>query len=194
MGELSMARYGYARVSTRDQNPLSQEDALREAGCERVFTDKRSGRLASRPGLDECLAALQPGDTLVITRLSRMARSVRNLLDITEQFRERNITLIVLKQQIDTSTPQGRLVFHVLAAIDEFQREIIAETTEEGLASAKARGRTPGRKPGLDKRKVAIARQLADSGETIAEIARVLNVSRPTVYRHLEASRKQADA
>jgi DNA invertase Pin-like site-specific DNA recombinase len=189
-----MTDCGYGRVSTRDQNPDSQRDALLEAGCaeQNIHIDKASGKLASRPELDKVLALLQPGDTLVITRLSRMARSLRNLLNLTEQLDERGVSLRVLKQDIDTSTPTGRLVFHILAAIDQFQRELIVENTEEGLASAKARGRTPGRKPGLDKRKVAIARQLADSGETVAEIARVLKVSRATVYRHLDASRQQS--
>jgi DNA invertase Pin-like site-specific DNA recombinase len=186
-----MAIIGYARVSTRDQNPASQEDALRAAGCEQIFTDHgRSGKLASRPELDACLAALQRGDVLVVTRLARLARSMQNLLNLTEQLRERDISLKVLKQDLDTSSATGRLIFHILSAIDEFQRELIVEHTEEGLEAARARGRKPGRKPGLDKRKVAIARQLHDSGETVAEIARVLSVSRATVYRHLEASRK----
>lgn len=185
-----MSTVGYGRVSTRDQNPDSQEDALREAGCERFYIDRgRSGKLASRPELDACLAALQPGDVLIVTRLSRLARSMQNLLNLTELLREKDVALKVLKQDIDTSTPTGRLVFHLLAAIDEFTRELIVENTEEGLKAARERGRTPGRKPGLDKRKVAIARQLHDSGETVAEIARVLNVSRATVYRHLEASK-----
>jgi DNA invertase Pin-like site-specific DNA recombinase len=184
---------GYGRVSTKDQNPDSQRDALLEAGvaAERIYIDRgRSGKLASRPALDECLAALQPGDTLVITRLSRVARSMRNLLNLTEELRQRDVGLRVLKQDIDTTSPTGRLVFHLLAAIDEFQRELIVENTNEGIEAAKARGRKGGRPAGLDPRRVKHARQLFDSGETVSEIAKVLRVSRATVYRHLEASKK----
>jgi DNA invertase Pin-like site-specific DNA recombinase len=189
-----MALTGYGRVSTRDQNPDSQRDALLEAGvsADRIYIDHgRSGKLASRPALDECLASLAEGDTLVITRLSRAARSLRNLLALTEDLRERGIGLKVLKQDIDTSTPTGRLVFHILAAIDEFQRELIVENTEEGVQAALARGRKGGRPAGLDPRRVKHARQLYDSGETVSEIAKVMRVSRATVYRHLEAGRSE---
>jgi DNA invertase Pin-like site-specific DNA recombinase len=192
-----MALTGYGRVSTRDQNPDSQRDALLEAGvpAERIYIDHgRSGKLASRPELDRCLASLQEGDTLVITRLSRAARSMRNLLDLTEDLRERGIGLKVLKQDIDTTTPTGRLVFHMLAAIDEFQRELIVENTREGVEAAKARGRQGGRPAGLDPRRVKTARQLYDSGETVSEVAKIMRVSRATVYRHLEASRAAQDA
>jgi DNA invertase Pin-like site-specific DNA recombinase len=187
-----LARIGYGRVSTRDQNPDSQRDALAEAGCDRMFIDHgRSGKLASRPELDKCMKALQPGDTLVITRLSRAARSLRNLLVLTEELRERDIGLRVLKQDIDTTTPTGRLIFHILAAIDEFQRELIVENTNEGIEAAKARGRKGGRPAGLDPRRVRAAREMFDKGETVAEIAKVLKVSRATVYRHLQAARQQ---
>jgi DNA invertase Pin-like site-specific DNA recombinase len=188
----TMALTGYGRVSTRDQNPDSQRDALLEAGVppDRIYIDHgRSGKLASRPELDRCLASLVEGDTLVITRLSRAARSLRNLLALTEDLHARGVGLKVLKQDIDTSTPTGRLVFHILAAIDEFQREIIVENTEEGVKAAAARGRKGGRPAGLDPRRVKTARQLYDGGETVSEIAKVMRVSRATVYRHLEASK-----
>ena len=142
-----MTRIGYARVSTHEQNPDSQRIALAAAGCETIFIDKASGKLARRPRWDACLAFLRPGDTLVVTRLSRAARSLRNLLDVAEQLRGRGIDLLVLKQDIDTTTPGGRLVFHLMAAIDEFQRELIVEGTHEGLAAARARGRRGGRRP-----------------------------------------------
>jgi DNA invertase Pin-like site-specific DNA recombinase len=191
-----MALTGYGRVSTRDQNPDSQRDALLEAGVapERIYIDHgRSGKLASRPELDRCLASLQEGDTLVITRLSRAARSLRNLLVLTEDLRERGVGLRVLKQDIDTTTATGRLVFHILAALDEFERELIVENTKEGVEAAKARGRHGGRPAGLDPRRVKHARQLYNSGETVAEIAKVMRVSRATVYRHLEASKSEGD-
>jgi DNA invertase Pin-like site-specific DNA recombinase len=142
-------RIGYGRVSTRDQNPDSQRDALTAAGCDEIFTGKgASGKLASRPELDRALARLRPGDTLVITRLSRAMRSLRHLLELAAGLSERKVHLQVLKQGTGTSTPQGRLVFHVLGAIDEFQRELIVEGTYEGLGSARARGPHRGTSPG----------------------------------------------
>jgi|ERR1035441_7945117 DNA invertase Pin-like site-specific DNA recombinase len=184
-----MAMIGYARVSTHSQHDDSQQDELKEAGCERIFTDLgASGKLARRPELDACLAYLREGDTLVITRLSRAMRSLRHLLDLTGTLQERGIGLKVLKQDaIDTTTSSGRLIFHIMAAIDEFSRELIVEGTVEGLAAARARGRTGGRKPRLSPEQRVLARQLYDSKEhTVVEIAQVLRVSRPTVYRALE--------
>ena len=145
-----MAKIGYARVSTRSQNDDSQVDDLTAYGCEKIFTDAASGKLAARPELDKALAYLRAGDVLVITRLSRAMRSLKHLLALAEELRERGAGLVVLKQQIDTTTPTGRLVFHVLGAIDEFQRELIVEGTREGLDAARARGRTGGRKPKLN--------------------------------------------
>jgi len=191
-----MTDYGYARVSTRDQNPDSQYDALTEAGIapDRIYIDKgRSGKLASRPELDKVLAAVQPGDTLVITRLSRAFRSMRHLLNTVHDLTERGIDFRVLKPAFDTSTAAGRLFFNMTAAIDEFQRELIVENTNEGLESAKARGRKGGRPAGLDPRRVKHARQLFDEGETVSEIAKILKVSRATVYRHLEQSREEEE-
>ena len=185
-------RIGYGRVSTADQNPDSQRDALEAAGCDEVYIDKASGKLASRPELDKALARLRPGDTLVITRLSRAMRSLRQLLDLTADLGERGVGLVVLKQQIDTTTPTGRLVFHVLAAIDEFQRELIVEGTLEGLDAARARGRTGGRPPAMSPDRVELARKLADekaedgrNAYTVTRIAEMLGVSRPTLYRAL---------
>ena len=185
-------RIGYGRVSTRDQNPDSQRDALKAAGCDEIFIDKASGKLASRPELDKALERLRPGDTLVITRLSRAMRSLRHLLDLTAELVERGVGMVVLKQQIDTTTPTGRLVFHVLAAIDEFQRELIVEGTLEGLDAARARGRTGGRPPAMTPDQVALARKLADEKDehgrnayTVTRIAEMLGVSRPTLYRAL---------
>jgi DNA invertase Pin-like site-specific DNA recombinase len=183
-----MAKVGYARVSTHSQNEDSQVDELKAAGCERVFTDLGvSGKLARRPELDACLEYLRPGDVLVITRLSRAMRSLRHLLDLAETLQERNVGMVVLKQSIDTTTVHGRLVFNLLASIDEFQRELIVEGTREGLAAARARGRTGGRKPRLSPEQRILARQLYDGGQhTVLEIAAMLRVSRPTVYRALD--------
>ena len=132
-----MAKIGYARVSARSQNDDSQIDDLTGYGCDKIFTDKSSGKLADRPELDKALAYLRAGDVLVITRLSRAMRSLKHLLALADELRGRGVGLVVLKQQIDTTTPAGRLVFHVLGAIDEFQRELIVEGTREGLAAAR---------------------------------------------------------
>ena len=189
-----MAKIGYARVSTKVQNDDSQVDELTAYGVDKTFTDKVSGKLAERPELDKALAYLREGDVLVITRLSRAMRSLKHMLALTEELKGRGVGLVVLKQQIDTTTPTGRLVFHILAAIDEFQRELIVENTNEGLAAARARGRVGGRKSKLAPAQVRHARLLYDeTGEdgkrryTVAEIASLLGVSRQTIYRALEA-------
>ncbi len=194
-----MTRIGYGRVSTRDQNPDSQRDALLAADCDpaHLFIDQGvTGKLARRPQWDACLDYLRPGDVLVITRLSRAARSLRNLLEVVDQLRERQIDLVVLRQSIDTTTPAGRLAFHVMAAIDEFQRELIVESTREGLAAARARGRTGGRKAKLSPAQVRLARQLYDEtgddgkrAHTVEAIAGMLGVTRTTIYRSLERNR-----
>jgi DNA invertase Pin-like site-specific DNA recombinase len=155
-----MAKIGYARVSTRSQKDDSQIDELSGYGCDKIFTDKASGKLADRPELDKALAYLREGDVLVITRLSRAMRSLKHLLALADDLRERGIDLVVLRQHIDTTTPTGRLVFHVLGAIDEFQRELIIEGTREGLEAARARGRTGGRKPKLSAAKAATVRRM----------------------------------
>ena len=188
-----MAKIGYARVSTRGQNDDSQVDDLTAYGCEKIFTDTASGKNAARPELDKALAYLRVGDVFVITRLSRAMRSLKHLLALADELRERGVGLVVLKQQIDTTTPQGRLVFHLLGAIDEFQRELIVEGTREGLAAARARGRTGGRKPKLNDRQAATVRRMyAATGpdgkrqHTVAEIAEAVGVHRTTVYDYLK--------
>lgn len=183
-----MAKVGYARVSTRDQNPDAQTDALTAAGCDKVFIDRASGKLAKRPELQQALNYLRAGeDTLVVTKLDRLGRSVKNLKELADELQARNIGLIALSQGIDTTTPGGRLFFHMLAAIAEFEHDLIVERTREGLAAARARGRNGGRKPTMTAEKIARARQMYDERKyTVAEIARTVGVSRPTIYRHLE--------
>ncbi len=187
-----MAKIGYARVSTRSQNDDSQIDELTGYGCDKIFTDTASGKLADRPELDRALDWLRAGDVLVITRLSRAMRSLKHLLALADELRERGIDLVVLRQHIDTTTPTGRLVFHVLGAIDEFQRELIIEGTREGLDAARARGRTGGRKPKLSAARAATVRRMYQATgpdgrrlHTVAEIARTAGVHRTTVYDYL---------
>lgn len=181
-----VALIGYARVSTRAQHEESQLDLLAEAGCEKVFVDKISGKLAKRPEWDRCREYLRPGDTLVITRLSRAARSVRNLTEVGAWLAEHDIGLRVLLQGIDTTNPAGRLTFHILGAVDEFTADLISENTKEGLAAARARGRIGGRPRSLTPDKIARARELYDERKlTVEEIAAAVGCSRTTLYREL---------
>jgi DNA invertase Pin-like site-specific DNA recombinase len=181
-----MESIGYARVSTRDQHPEAQTDALKAAGCDKFFTDKASGKLARRPELDAALAYLRTGDVLVITKLDRLGRSVRNLIDLADALQSRGIGLRVLHQGIDTTTPAGRMFFHVLAALAEFETALLSERTLDGLEAARARGRKGGRKPKLTPAKLATARQLYDAkAHTVAEIAEIVGVARSTLYRAL---------
>jgi DNA invertase Pin-like site-specific DNA recombinase len=196
-----MAKIGYARVSTRDQNPDHQIDALKAAGCERVFVDKASGKLARRPELEKALDFLRADDQLVVTRLNRLGRSLRHLIELVAQLDERGVDLVVLGQGIDTTTPGGRLLFHLMAAIAEFERELIVEGTQDGLEAARSRGRTGGRPAKLNARQVAQARRMYDDVDaegsrihTMTEVAETFGVSRATLYRHLEPAPDAPDA
>jgi DNA invertase Pin-like site-specific DNA recombinase len=182
-----VARFGSARVSTRGQNDDSQIDALKAAGCERIWVDKASGKLARRPEWDKCFEYLRRGDALVITRLSRLFRSVRHLTELAAALDERGVNLIVLKQGIDTTTA-GRFLFHVIAAMDEMLADLISEGTVEGLESARARGRVGGRRPSLTELQVLKAREMYDEVDergkrkyTVDQIAETFGVSRKTI-------------
>jgi len=166
---------GYARVSTRDQHPEAQTDALSAGGCEKVFVDHASGILAKRPALDEALGYLRAGDTLVITKLDRLGRSVRNLKALADELQSRQVGLRALSQGIDTTTPGGRLFFHMLAAIAEFEHDLIVERTVDGLAAARARGRMGGPRFKMTSTKIAQARSMYDAGQhTVQQIADTL--------------------
>jgi DNA invertase Pin-like site-specific DNA recombinase len=184
-----MAKIGYARVSTADQTQSlqAQADRLTAEGCEFVFKDVASGKLASRPQWDACQSVLKAGDTLVAVKLDRFGRSVRNLQEIAQDFAARNIGLMCLDQPIDTTSAQGKLFFTILAAFAEFERDLISERTRDGLAATKARGRNGGRKRALKPHDVAYARaQLDVRAKPAAALARELGVSRATLYRALE--------
>lgn len=185
-------RIGTARVSTRDQHPEAQEDALRAAGCEQVFVDRASGKLARRPGLDKALLVLRPGDQLVVTKLDRLGRSLEHLIALSRELQDRGVDLVVQDQGIDTSTAVGRMFFQILGAIAEFEHALMSERTMDGLEAARACGRTGGQKPKLGPRQVALARQMyeevAQDGKrryTVQQIAGEFGVTRPTIYRHL---------
>jgi len=190
-------KIGYARVSTRDQHPEAQHDALIAAGCDpaHVCIDKASGKLARRPELDKALLVLREGDQLVITKLDRLGRSLANLIEIAADLQARGVNLVVLDQGIDTTTAVGRMFFQILGAIAEFEHALMSERTADGLAAARARGRTGGQKPKLGPRQVRLARSMyEEKGEdgkrkhTVQQIADEFGVTRPTIYRALEVT------
>lgn len=185
---------GYMRVSTTAQVTDAQEADLLAAGVApgNLYSDKRSGKSSNRPALQECLKALRQGDTLVITRLSRLARSLGDLLAILEGLQAKGVDLRVIHQpEVNFTSSTGKFLLQILGAVDEFQRNIIVENTREGLAVAREKGHTGGRKPGLDSRKVRLARQMRAEGSNVTEIAATLKVSRATVYRHLNENTKE---
>lgn len=179
---------GYARVSTTDQNLDLQYDALAAAGCEKVLTDTVSGVASTRPGLSEALDYGRKGDTLVVWRLDRLGRSLKDLIETVNALHARGIGFKSLQEQIDTTTSGGKLVFHVFGALAEFEREVIRERTQAGLQAARARGRKGGRPRSMDRKKVAMAKKLlADPSTRVVDVCGVLQISRSTLYRHVGA-------
>jgi DNA invertase Pin-like site-specific DNA recombinase len=184
MGDL----LGYARVSTSEQDASLQHDALKAAGCIKVFTDKASGSLDRRPQLDRLLDQLRPSDTIVVWRLDRLGRSLKHLIQIVEDLAESGVGFKSLTEGMDTTTSGGKLIFSIFGALAEFERALIRERTKAGLAAARARGRVGGRPPVMTADKIKVARQLYGAKElTVEEIAKTIGVSRKTVYRHLAA-------
>jgi DNA invertase Pin-like site-specific DNA recombinase len=175
--------FGYARISTTQQDEALQLDALNQAGCTRIYTDKASGAVQSRPALDELLEHLRPGDTIVVWRLDRLGRSLRHLVELVATLEERNVGLRSLTESIDTTTPGGKLIFHVFAALAEFERELIRERTYAGLAAARARGRVGGRPSVWTPDKKEQAERMLAEGKGVPAVANVLGVSRASVYR-----------
>ncbi len=176
---------GYARVSTQDQNLELQRDALQAAKCERVFEDKASGAKAARPGLMEAISFMRPGDTLVIWKLSRLGRSIKQLIETVQMLQEKGIELRSLNESIDTTTATGKLLFHIVAAFAQFERDNMIENTKAGLDAARARGKNGGRPPKLDAKKAQMARDLRqDPNRTVKEICDLLKISRATFYNY----------
>ena len=176
---------GYARVSTREQDLDLQRDALRAAGVEKVYWEKVSSRKEERPELAKALDYCREGDVLVVYKLDRLGRSLKELLEIVGGLEERGVGFRSLQESLDTTTPGGRLVFHIFASLAEFERDLIRERTMAGLQAARARGRKGGRKPKMDERKIALARKLmADPDYSVAEICETLKISSSTLYRH----------
>jgi len=185
-------RVGYARVSTHEQNLEAQLDALQQAGCDKIVSEKVSTRKEEREKLNEVLAWLRVGDILVCTKMDRLARSMRELLNIIDDLTERNIDVVFVDQNIDTTKAGGKLVFHMFAAIAEFERDLTRERTLAGLASARARGRKGGRKRSLTGTRLETAFRMYDSGEyTVRQICESINTKERTFYEYLRQRREK---
>lgn len=180
---------GYVRVSTNDQNTALQRDALERSGCELIFEDKMSGRTAERPGLKKLLKRLSPEDTLVVWKLDRLGRSMRNLVILVEELKQRSVNFRSLTDSIDTSTPMGRFFFHVMGALAEMERELIVERTRAGLVAARAQGRIGGRRPKLTPEQWAQACRLIAAGESRRRVAIIYDVGISTLYKKFPATR-----
>lgn len=178
---------GYARVSTSDQRLDLQREALRKAGCEKIYEDTGSGRLTDRPGLLQALDQLRSGDTFVVWKLDRLGRSVKQLVDLISGFERDGVNFMSITDAIDTSTPAGRFFFHVMASLAQMERELIVERTRAGLEAARSRGTKVGRKPSMTETKLASAKQLIASGMSPRQVAADLGVSVATLYRWLPA-------
>lgn len=177
---------GYARVSTHEQNLDLQLDALKQAGCDRIFTDKISTRKAERKGLQDALEFVRPGDVLVVWKLDRLGRTLKQLIELVMSFDQQGIGFKSLKETIDTTSSTGRLVFHIFASLAEFERDIIQERTRAGLDAARARGRTGGRPKALNPKQAAQAKLLYESREhSIKDICDTLGISRGTLYKYV---------
>lgn len=185
-------KIGYARVSTQDQNLDMQIDELKRAGCERIYTEKMSGKKDDRPELQRCIEALRPGDILAVYKLDRLGRSTFKLLELTAEFEKNGIDFVSIVDGIDTTTPVGRFFFRTMASIAELERDIIVERTQAGLKAARARGRVGGR-PSTPKKDVERALKLYDSNEySVPEIVELTGVSKPTIYRALKKREEQS--
>ena len=178
---------GYARVSTHEQNLTLQTDALKQAGCRKIFEDRVSGAGGERTGLKTALEYAREGDSLLVWRLDRLGRSLKDLIELIAGLEKRGVGFRSLQESIDTTTSGGRLIFHVFGALAEFERNLIRERTRAGLEAARARGRKGGRPKKLDKKKLQIAYRLYDEKKyTIKEICHILGIAKPTLYAYLK--------
>lgn len=181
---------GYARVSTYEQSTNLQLDALKNAGCEKIYEEKASGAQRDRPELKAILEFARTGDTIIVWRLDRLARSLKQLIETVEDLDKRGISFKSLTENIDTSTSGGRLIFHIFASLAEFERSLIKERTMAGLAAARARGKTGGRPSKLSDKDIEMAKTLLKNPEiTVAEVAKKIGVSYATLYRHIPKAR-----
>ena len=178
---------GYARVSTHDPNLSLQKDALKKTDCEKIYVDKKTGSHLNREGLEKALEILRAGDTLVVWRLDRLARSLKHLIELITDLEERKVGFKSLTESIDTTTSGGKLVFHIFGALAEFEREIIRERTNAGLRSARARGRIGGRPPKLSAKQQKVAVKLHKEGKhSIKDICQIMGISKQTLYSYIK--------
>jgi DNA invertase Pin-like site-specific DNA recombinase len=185
-------RIGYARVSTHEQNLDLQKDALEKAGCNKIFVDKVSGVATDRPGIEEAFSHLREGDTLVVWRLDRLGRSLKDLIQLFSQLEEMNVGFQSLHESMDTTSSCGKLVFHIFGALAEFERNLIRERTQAGLAAARARGRKGGRPKALNEQQRKLVVKLYNERKnTTKEICGMMKISRPTLYSYIH--REQAE-
>jgi DNA invertase Pin-like site-specific DNA recombinase len=182
---------GYARVSTEDQTLDLQLNALKNAGCERIFSDVTSGNTRERTGLAQALELLNSGDTLTIWKLDRLGRSIKNLIDLSEHLSSRHVHLVSLTDSINTQTHSGRFFFNVMAALSEMEHNLIRERTRAGLEAARQAGRIGGRKPSMTPKKIQAAKSLLCDGMAIRDVASNLGVSVQTIYRYFPASERE---
>ena len=176
---------GYARVSTEDQSLALQRQALAEVGCQKIFDDRVSGVIAARPGLSKAMKAVKAGDVLVVWKLDRLGRSFPHLLEVIQSLADRRIGFRSLTENMDTTTASGRLLFHLVGALADFERSLIRERTSAGIRAAKARGVHVGRRKALTPAQVGHAQLLIDKGESASTVARTLKIGRSTLYRYL---------
>ena len=182
---------GYARVSTDDQHLHLQHDALRQAGCDQLFDDHGSGATDDRVGLRRVFAYARAGDTIVVWRLDRLSRSLKDLIELVTLLDSTGVGLKSLQESIDTTSSSGKLIFHIFGALAEFERTLIRERTQAGLQAARARGRTGGRPKALTLHQQALAVKLYDEKQhTVAQICRLLGISKPTLYKYLAAGKE----
>lgn len=189
-----MALIGYARVSTAEQDTALQTDALRKAGCDRIFEDTASGAKTDRPGLDAALAYVRDADVLVVWRLDRLGRSLPHLIETISALQTRGVGFRSLTEAIDTTTAGGRLVFHVFGALGQFERDLIRERTKAGLTAAAARGRKGGRKPVVTAEKLQRAREYLANGLNVREAAARLKIGKTALYAAMQAASSHSDA
>ncbi|MCU7850259.1 MAG: recombinase family protein [Candidatus Thiodiazotropha sp. (ex Lucinoma kastoroae)] len=187
---------GYARVSTLSQSLDLQIKALKEAGCNKIFTDVASGAKAARPGLKDAEMVLREGDTLVVWKLDRLGRSIQHLIESINTLKEKGIGFRSLQEAIDTQTSGGKLIFHIFSALAEFERDLIRERTNAGLEAARARGRKGGRPKSLDQPKsIKLLKQMhRDSSYSISDICKTFDISRSTLYRYLKSDNNEGDS
>lgn len=178
---------GYARVSTSDQDLSSQEDVLKSAGCEKIYTDAVNGVKTARPGLNSVLSQLRKGDMLVVWHLDRLGRSLAYLIQTVKELNEKEIGFKSLQESIDTTTSGGQLIFHIFGALAQFERELIRELTNAGLKAARIRGRLGGRPVQLNKNEIRKLKKHYDKGDlSVIEICKLFNITKPTLYRYLK--------